>query len=173
VLGVTEVGYDRLGEIVEFSIGLAGFSAVVTAFLHRSKILGPVDRFRTINLLLLALTPAFLVFLFNGLASVVGDAVFVARISSGAFSVWLACMLLFIYRAKRRLPAEHEEALSNTIFIGMYIAGIAMVLVLGTSAAFGQKYVHSIFYFGLVVLLLFAVIQFIRILIGTRVETEA
>jgi len=166
------MGYEGLGDIVEFSIGLAGFSAVVTAFLHRSRILTPVDRFRTINLLLLALTPAFLVFLFNGLTSMFENAVFVSRLSSAVFAAWLACMLLYVYRAKQRLPAEHEAALSNAIFLGMYAVGTAMVIVLGASAAFGQRYVHSTFYFGLVILLLFAVIQFIRILIGARVEDD-
>jgi len=164
--------YGGLGDIVEFSIGLAGFSAVVTAFLHRSRVLTPIDRFRTINLLLLALTPAFLVFLFNGLVSAFVDAVVAARISSAVFAVWLAGMLLLIYRAKRRLPAEHEAALNNAIFAGMYTIGMAMVIVLGASAVFGQKYLHSTFYFGLVILLLFAVIQFIRLLIGARVEDD-
>lgn len=167
------MGYDALGDIVEFSIGLAGFSAVVTAFLHRSRTLAPIDRFRTINLLLLALTPAFLVFLFNGLASLFADTVFVARLSSAVFAVWLACMLLLIFLAKRRLPTEHEAALSNVIFVGMYAIGIAMVIVVGASAVFGQKYAFSTFYFGLVVMLLFAVVQFIRILIGARVESDA
>jgi len=166
------VGYDGLGDIVEFSIGLAGFSAVVTAFLHRSRSLTPVDRFRTINLLLLALTPAFLAFLFNGLVLVFGDGAFVARFSSAVFALWLACMLLFIFRAKRRLPPEHEQALNNAIFASMYVIGVSLVTILGASAAFGTMYVHAIFYFGLVIMLLFAVVQFIRILIGARVEDD-
>ena len=167
------MGYDGLGDIVEFSIGLAGFSAVVTAFLHRSRTLTPIDRFRTINLLLLALTPAFLVFLFNGLTAVFEDAIFVARFSSAVFAVWLVCMLLFIFGAKRRLPTEHEAALNNAIFVGMYAVGTVQVIVLGVSALFGQTYAYSTFYFGLVIMLLFAVVQFIRILIGARVDDEA
>jgi hypothetical protein len=164
---------ESLGEIVEFSIGLAGFSAVVTAFLHRSRSLTPIDQFRTINLLLLSLTPAFLAFLFTGMASMSEDMVFVAKFSSVVFAVWLACMLVFIYRAKRRLPPEHEAALSSGIFVGMYAVGTSMVVVLGASAIFAQKYAFSTFYFGLVVMLLFAVVQFIRILIGVRVEDDA
>lgn len=167
------MGYDGLGDIVEFSIGLAGFSAVVTAFLHRSQVLTPIDRFRTINLLLLALTPAFLVFIFNGLTYVFEEAAFVARFSSAVFAACLACILIFIYRAKQRLPTDHEAALNNAIFMGMYVIGTAMVVVLGASAVFGQKYSLSTFYFGLVIMLLFAVVQFIRILIGARVENDA
>lgn len=164
--------YEDLGDIVEFSIGLAGFSAVVTVFLQRSRTLSPVDRFRTINLLLLALTPAFLVFLRNGLASAIGDTGSADRYSSAVFAIWLACMLLFIYRAKRRLPAEHESALNNTIFVCMYAGGIVLILALGASITFSTEHAYSVFYFGLVVMLLFAVVQFVRILIGERVEGE-
>jgi hypothetical protein len=165
--------YEELSDIVEFSIGLAGFSAVVTVFLQRSRKLSPIDRFRTINLLLLALTPAFFVFLRNGVTSVTEDGASAARYSSAVFAIWLGCVLLFIYRARRQMPAEHEGALNNRIFVSMYAAGIALILALGASVAFSFEYVYSVFYFGLVLMLVFAVIQFIRILIGERVEDDA
>lgn len=168
-----EIHHENLGDIVEFSIGLAGFSAIVTVFLQRSQKLSPVDRFRTINLLLLALTPAFLAFLCIGLVSAFGDAASAARASSAAFAIWLACILMFIYRSRRRLPAEHQGALSTTIFVCMYAVGFSLILALGASSASDFRHTYSVFYFGLVVMLLLAVIQFIRILIGERVEDDA
>jgi hypothetical protein len=164
---------EALGNIAEVSIGLAGFSAIVAVFIQQSRRLTPVDRFRTISLLLLALTPAFLSFLCIGLVSVVGDIELASRISAGVLAIWMAGLLLFLYRSKRQMPSEHERALNQTIFAFMYATAIIVIVAMTIAAAFDTRYAYATFYFGLVVVLIMAVVQFIRILIGERVQDDA
>jgi hypothetical protein len=164
---------DILGNITEFSIGLAGFSAIATAFLHRSRDLSPVDRYRVVNLLLLSLTPAFVAFLCIGLASLLGNIEIAARASSAAFAIWLVFVLAHIYRMKRRLPPDHANSLNNTIFLYMYLAAAINIVAQIVSAFSSSGYYWSVFYFGLIVVLLQAVVQFVRILIGQRVHDDA
>ena len=66
---------DLLSTIVEFSVGLAGFSGVVGIFIHRSGEWLYVDRFRITNLLIMSLTPGFLAFLSLGLIPIADDAI--------------------------------------------------------------------------------------------------
>jgi hypothetical protein len=58
---------ELLSTIVEFSIGLAGFSGVIAA-MSRNAGWSELEKFRVVNLLQAALAPAFLSFAALGLA---------------------------------------------------------------------------------------------------------
>lgn len=170
--GIVDIYHENLALIVEFSIGLAGFSAIVTAFLQKSSSLSPVDRFRTLNLLLLALTPAFLSFLCIGLLILSGDIILASRVTSIVFAVSVFFTLYSVFRSRRKLPAEHQRALNNKIILVMFlVSGIVLVSQVA-SALIDSRYAYPILYFGLVVMLLQAVVQFVRILVGARVHGD-
>lgn len=50
---------DSFGTVMEFSVALAGFSAVAIALSHDPGSLAPLDRFRALNLLSASLGSAF------------------------------------------------------------------------------------------------------------------
>jgi len=52
---------EIMGNVVEFSIGLAGFSGVVAAFTYRTR-WGVIETYRLVNLLFAALIPGFTAF---------------------------------------------------------------------------------------------------------------
>ena len=158
---------ESLGLLVEFSIGLAGFSAIVSVFLQRSSQLSALDRFRIFNLLLLALLPAFIVFTCIGFESILADLDLAVRISS---AVLAGCLLIFVISIPgrlKRLPSDQRELIRTGAFLfllvavaGNIIAQTLSSITLEGGVAFGTLF------FGLSVILLQGVIQFIWIIIA-------
>ena len=157
---------DLLGLIVEFSIGLAGFSGIAGAFIHRTGEWPVVDRFRVSNLLFLSLTPGFLAFIALGLlrSGMTIDAA--ARTSAALFSIAVIVMFNIFPRNRARVPEHDRHIVGLPIFLPMS-ALLALVLVSQLLVAAGivisQPFVA--FYFGLVALLLGAVVQFARLIL--------
>jgi alkanesulfonate monooxygenase SsuD/methylene tetrahydromethanopterin reductase-like flavin-dependent oxidoreductase (luciferase family) len=50
---------ELLGVFIEFSVGIGGFSAIAAAFIHQRQAMSAEDIYRILNMLLMALGPAF------------------------------------------------------------------------------------------------------------------
>ena len=162
---------ELLSTIVEFSIGLAGFSGVVGIFIHRSGQWIYVDRFRITNLLLMSLTPGFLSFISLGLLPIVDDAI---EISAAIFAVTIVLLLTFIPRARSKVPEDDRHLVGLQIFLPVLLTFV-VILVLQTLIAVSviDSYEFTIYYYSLVLLLLLAVVQFSRrILARPHVSSE-
>ncbi|TNF84859.1 MAG: hypothetical protein EP301_10715 [Gammaproteobacteria bacterium] len=155
---------ELLSTVVEFSIGLAGFSGVVGIFIHRSGQWIYVDRYRVTNLLLMSLTPGFLAFITLGLLSITEDAV---RISATLFASTIFLLLTFIPRARSKVSARDQHLVGLHIFVPMS-ASFAVILILQSliAAAVIDRYEFTIYYYSLVMMLLLAVVQFARLILA-------
>lgn len=155
---------ELLSTIVEFSVGLAGFSGLVGAFMHRSGKWLYVDQFRITNLLLMSLTPGFLAFLTLGLIQVSDSAI---ELSAVAFATALALLLILIPRARAKVPARDQHLVGLHIFIPI-ASTFGVLLVVQTLLAISviSSNAFIIYYFSLVVMLLLAVVQFARLILA-------
>ena len=157
---------DLLSTIVEFSIGLAGFSGVVGIFLRRSGDWAYVDRFRLTNLLIMSLMPGFLAFFALGLLQTLTPQ-HSMQVAAAAFVASVALTLIFIPRARSRVPEEDKHLVGLTIFVPMS-ATFAAILLLQALVALSviEKHAFLVYYFSLVVVLFLAVVQFARIILA-------
>ena len=161
---------ELLSTIVEFSIGLAGFSGVVGAFIHRSGDWLFVDRFRLTNLLLMSLTPGFLSFFSLGLLNYSSQAI---QISAAVFGLTLASFLFFIPRARSKVPKEHQYLVGLRIFVPMSSTFAVLIFTQALIAlSITGDHAFIAYYYSLVVLLLLAVFQFARLILA-RPKTQA
>lgn len=163
---------ETLGLVVEFSIGLGGFSAIVSVFLQGSAQLTPLDRFRILNLLSLALAPAFIAFFHIGIEGVLRESDYATRASSSALA---ACILLFAsFIAKRRsaLPPDQRALLGSGVYLLMGTAALLNLAAQVFSVAMLEGAAsYGVLYFGLVLLLLQAVFQFVRIIVARPAQS--
>ncbi|MGK0223075.1 MAG: hypothetical protein ACI9ON_002318 [Limisphaerales bacterium] len=155
---------ELLSTIVEFSIGLAGFSGVVGIFIHRSGKWIYVDRFRILNLLIMSLTPGFLSFVSLGLLQTTSNAI---EISAAIFAATLAILMFFISRARSKVPAADKHLVGLQIFVPM-LSTFIIVMVLQTLVAFSVIDSHEfiVYYYSLVAMLFLAVVQFARLILA-------
>ena len=164
-------GYtELLSTIVEFSVGLAGFSGVIGIFIHRSGHWAHVDRFRITNLLVMSLTPGFLAFFTLGLLQV-AQADIAVRISSGVYTLTLFSLLIFLPRDRARVPDQDKHLVGSHIFFPMAgtFAAIMVTQALVTISVL-DRHTFTIYYYSLVVMLLLAVVQFIRLIVARPSE---
>ena len=155
---------DLLSTVVEFSIGLAGFSGVVGIFINRSGQWIHVDRFRVTNLLVMSLTPGFLSFVTLGLLPITESAI---QISSAIFAAVIALILIIIPRARTKVPARDQSLVGLHIFVPMSATFlVVLILQLLVAAAVINSYEFTIYYYSLVVILLLAVVQFARLILA-------
>ena len=155
---------EMLSTIVEFSVGLAGFSGVVGIFIHRSGQWLYVDRFRINNLLIMSLTPGFLAFLSLGLLQIADRAV---EISAAAFALCIFLLLVFIPRARLKVPEVDRPLVGLQIFLPMsltYAVMLVLQILIATSVI--DRFEFTIYYYCLVIMLLLAVIQFARLILA-------
>ena len=155
---------ELLSTVVEFSIGLAGFSGVVGIFIHRSGQWIYVDRFRVTNLLLMSLTPGFLSFITLGLLPIRENAI---QISAALFAATIVLLLTFIPRARARVPASDRPLVGLHIFIPMSLTFVViLILQILIASSVIDEYEFTIYYYSLVVMLLLAVVQFARLILA-------
>jgi len=157
--------FDTLLTLAEVSLGLAGFAGIVVVFGRGRGVLAPADSFR-----LLALVGCSLGTLFLSLISIALRAVGVPE--PGLWQ-WSSAMLLalavpahlFAFARLRRDAAEILEVvpirlvpLGAFAFLFNFVAQICNALGVGWSPNFG------VYLFGLLLYLLFAALQFARML---------
>ena len=155
-----------LSSIVEFSIGLGGFSGIVAVFVQRTGDWTAVDRWRVTNLLAVTLTPAFAAFFAMGMARIlVGEEI--AWRSGSAFLALVLCLFhYFIPAGRRKLPTEQQHIVSPRAFAFMYGTTL-VILAFQAAAAIGLfgSHVFVVFFYGLVTMLLVGALQFMRIIL--------
>jgi len=152
---------QNLEIIIEFSVGLSGFSGVVVLF--GSEKWQEFDRFRIMNLLMSSMSAALFAFVCLLLSTFLEDETTI-RISSLIFLIHLILMLIYLgYQGRKPSISEHPlmyKPLALFFQIGFALAMLA--LLINVTAIYG---VHFGFYFGsLIWLLVVAGIQFIRIM---------
>lgn len=154
-----------LGYVVEFSIGLGGFSGIVVVFAQRSGEWAPVDRFRVANLLQISLTPGFVAFFALGMSSLVNE-VLAWKFGSALLALVLVWMLFSVPLRRRQLPTEDGRLVGPNVFIFM-TATAALVLTCQVVSLLGgfREQAFAVLFFGLVTMLLLAVVQFVRIIL--------
>jgi len=157
---------DSLGSIIEFSVGIAGFSAIVSAFLQRAGGLDPISRFRVLNLLLMALSPAFAAFLYVGLSQILADQALVLRWCAGIYALWYLLFLSYIQIGGINVSRDQPGAIHRPIYFVMVALACLNVVIQSLLAAGVIPAQFAVFYFGLVLSLGQAVVMFIRLLLS-------
>ena len=154
---------DSLGYIIEFSIGLAGFSGVIAVFTSRLPGRAELDRWRIRNLLLLSMGPAFISFAalaLLDLASSEGEAWRLACLIQATF---LVITLVVTFSKKTQLAQELQSQIRMPVMYLVLISFSSLALLLAT-AGLGISGLNPsiVFYMGLVFILLVGAYQFFR-----------
>ncbi len=163
------MNYDLqdLNIIIEFSIGLAGFSAIVSVFLQRGEGLTVLQRFRILNLLNYAISPAFAAFICLSATHFTLNIDTALRFSAILFGVWITLTSVRIGMTAMALPEPDSQLMNAPLLYFSGILCVAIVLlqtIIVLNIAPGRNF--ALFYAGLVTCLLIAVIQFSRIVVS-------
>ena len=157
---------DSFATVMEFSVALAGFSAVAIALSHEPGALASLDRFRALNLLGNTLGPGFgaSFVLVLGAFGVSGPALW--RLTSSGLLVGVAVSTAVpVLLSRRMLPADRMQLAS-----GLWVLAIggnsilAVVLVANIAGMFGSPGPGPIMA-SLMWLLFFAAVLFVRMLV--------
>ena len=154
--------FASLTTIVEFAIGIAGFSAVI-AVLGGREHWSEQDRVRTHNLIVFALVPGFLSLLALAALSQI-DVIGASRIVS--VFAFVIGIIVWVASRRRSLVAFGVGAFSTQNPINTAIFSFYALLVLFNIPVFlglFGSYAFTLFYLHLVGLLLIASINFYRL----------
>ena len=162
-----ELDPDSFSIVTEFAVALAGFSGIAIALSHNRGALAPMDRFRTLNLLMWALGAAF-VSTFPLIASAFGaQGSSIWWWSSTGFLPVLVIGVAAPLKLVRALPANDRAALSKTMWV-LAVGGNASVILAQLSNVlplFGPA-VPGPLLAGLIWLLFLAALLFVRLLVN-------
>ena len=153
--------------VTEFGVALAGFSGIAIALSRDRGALAPIDRFRTLNLLMWTLGAAF-VSTFPLMAvsfGALGPSIW--WWSSAGFLAVLAVCTAAPYRLRRTLPASDRVGLSRVLWV-LAVGGNALVILVQLSnvlPVFGSATPGPLLA-GLVWLLFFGALLFVRLLVN-------
>lgn len=156
---------DSLTAIAEFSIGLAGFTAIVAVFANSREKVGATMRLRTMNLLIISFVPGFIALLLLVLLSLPVDSGLIFRITSSVFVLYLLAHMFYQYRARRNMTEGERQNLNpiiwlvslciTLIIIGLQIVGLNSTIAIGTGMLLLGMVIHLIlgaFIFGLIII---------------------
>jgi hypothetical protein len=157
---------DSFGTIMEFAVALAGFSAVAIALSREPGALAPLDRFRALNLLSLALGAAFgaSLVLIGVAFGASGPALWRAT-SAGVLLIVSVTTVVPILLVRRMAPADRVQ-LSSALWV-LSVGGnlvLACVQISNFAGLFGPPSPGPIMA-SLVWLLFFSALLFVRMLI--------
>jgi hypothetical protein len=156
------VGMESIAEV---GIGLAGFSGIVVAFIHRKGIMTTLDRIRLGILLSAAFGAVFLALLPFGLVSVHLDGPMLWVTASAVHATVSALQLAGLAILTRRFFGSHRHIFNLGVLIPVFTLYVANtgLQVINLS---GVIWVPSLgpYYFGLLWLIFHAGLQFARIL---------
>ena len=164
---------ELLTSVIEFSIGLAGFSGVVAA-MNRTAGWSPLEKYRVVNLMQTSLAPAFLSFVALGLAQLQSNSLSAWQQSCLISAITMFGFVLVTFRGRASLPLAQRRELRMGV---MYLITSCMVII-GVFQLFGaagalSEYTFVLFYGGLVAFLLFAVFLFsVAIFAGRQADAE-
>lgn len=153
---------ELLAVLVEFSIGLGGFSAITAAFIHQSQAMKAEDVYRVLNMLLMALGPAFIALFGLGVMKMSLS----VQYANGFFFVFLVAGIFQSELGRRRLTFEQRKVLIPLVMIVMQSVFVVNGL-LQLLACLGTLQEGFIILFGgLVVMLFQALVQFVRLIVA-------
>ena len=143
-------------------------------WLEPSTRLADIDRVRVQSLLLLSLTPAFGAFICTGVETVAQSIDLAARVSSAFLVILLIAFSIYLVRSRATLPPDQQALISSPVFTFMLATTIinAGVQAVAAAGAFGRLS-FSVIYFGLVVILVQGVLQFLRIIVARPKPEDA
>jgi len=169
-----ETEINLLGNVIEFSIGLGGFSGIVAVFMNRSRWTA-LERYRLINLLMAALVPAFASFIALGMLVMELDPVTgVWRLSCVILSVLVCGVIYTAYAGRNRMPPElkNHMRLRILVSINLLFTSVVAVNLFGASGV-SDSWAFPAFYFGLIALLMGGVVLFgVAILSGSNRNSD-
>ena len=158
---------DSFASVMEFSVALAGFSAVAIALSHEPGALAPLDRFRALSLLSNALGAAFgASFVLIGNAFDVSGPPLWQLSSLGVLMVVISCLAVSVYLSRRLVP-EDRSRLSSALWV-IHLGGHPMlvgVLLANMAGLFGPTSPGPIMA-SLIWLLFFSSLLFVRMLVS-------
>ena len=153
--------------VTEFAVALAGFSGIAIALSHDRGALAAIDRFRTLSLLMWALGAAF-VSTFPLIAQsfgVQGPSIWRAA-SAGFLAVLVVCTAV-PFKLRRLLAAHDRASLSNILWV--LATGGNLVVALGqlpNVLPWLGPATPGPLLAGLIWLLFFAALLFVRLLVN-------
>ena len=165
-LGVVAASLDSMGYVIEFSIGLAGFSGIISVLSANNW--GKLEHYRTLVLLLSSLIPAF-----AGFSALIWHSYLEPQlawqVSAFSFILMLLPLILVItYGRKRfqvrRFPQFNKHRVNFAISILLLALLIQFVVLFD-----GSSNLQGILYLaGLVCVLFVGVIRFFAALVHAR-----
>ena len=157
---------NALTLLAELFIGIAGFSGIVVALSGSSVASDPLDRFRVVSLLVIALGGA----VFAAAPLVLADAGVPPKLSwiiaSGAYSVYLALNAAWLIRRRFTMPQAALDSLHPVMWI-LVLGGssISAVALLANAIGWPFSTAAAVYLYSLLYALLVSCIQFVRLLI--------
>lgn len=162
-----------LSIIIEFSVGLAGFSGIVIIFAATPAGWNAADKYRISNLLCCSLCAGLIGFVPIGLLHTSLD----PQVVWGVSSVFLGCgcilVLAIILSRKGHMSDDELEVLNpylGVILTGGVILCVPIQFANAMDLLPGNRFLYL--YFGLVWLLIVAGIQFYRIIFYRRITNK-
>lgn len=159
---------DTFNIIAEFSIGLAGFSGVVSLVGNV-----PIDflHFRVRNLLYAAFAPGFVALSGILLLHLEFEVAFVVRFTSALLAIVMTFGMISGLRMMRTLGKDARGLLNRGLFWFNLTLGPIVILSQIFSSAYHTQYAQAILVAGLILVLLSAAITFSH-LIGTLIKAR-
>jgi len=158
-----EIPIEILGYIIEFSIGLAGFSGVIAVFKSRSQAKVDLDRWRIRNLLLFSMGPAFLCFIAIALLEITSSEVYAWRLACIIQSLFLALLIVIVLKTKGNLTEAQSSQINMPVMRAVLaIFPLISVVLFLTGLDILEFEAFLLFYVSLVLVLLAGVYQFFR-----------
>jgi len=168
------VDVNSFATVTEFGVALAGFSALAAALAQKPGTLSALDRFRTINLLVTALTPAFV-----STFPLIGEAFGAAGISlwrgtSISLTVIFALLAIVSLRLAGALSQTDRAALSGIMWV-LFLGGYIFFLGVNLFNAFGMIWLPGPgpILASLIWLLFLAAVQLVRIVAAKPADLAA
>ena len=159
--------------ITEMATAIAGFSGIAVALSNRGNVIPPVDRFRTLNLLVWSLSAAFASTfpLVAESISLIGAAVWQA--SSAVFCVVLLMGLMIRFQTARDLTATERETLSPVVWTLTVGGNLVLIVwqILNAIGLFGAPSPGPIL-IGLIWLIAVSALIFVRLLTIRQAVSE-
>jgi hypothetical protein len=165
---------ESFSSITEFGVAIAGFSGVAVALTHRDGGMSPIDRFRTLNLLVSALGATFASTFPLAAASFGATGSVIWAASSAGFAALLLVNSFLPFVLAASLSPEDRAALSSVIWMLAGGGSAVMVIWQATNAyaVFGPASPGP-FVAGLLWQLFTATLLFVRLLVKRTVQADA
>ena len=156
---------DALTEISEFSIGLAGFTAIIATFSGSEKVARASLEFRVRNLLLISFTPGFISLFEVALMNSGLDVAAAIVVGSGILGVFLIGLIYRAVKSYLTMTGDERRQLSSFLWWFTLILGGINIAAQFANVLFGPLYESSILLAGLVATLLIAAMTFFVLVI--------